>query len=177
MQDISKYEKTKNEEFQNEKDYYDEENYEDDDDYYSEDDYEQEDDYQEEVTRKDIRNQEDLIVQDMADFLKLFGDYSRIKILECIIDLKYTVGDISVFTGLSYSAVSHHLKILQQAKLVVSEKSGKYVYYIVADRHVEELYNLARAHIEEFQKTILPKEEHDELARIFQEKIDSGKLK
>lgn len=165
MQDISKYEKSLDEEFENEQDYYEE-------------DYEEEDDdYEEEVSRKDIRNQEDLIVQDMADFLKIFGDYSRIKILECIIDLKYTVGDIAGFTGLSYSSVSHHLKILQQAKFVVSEKAGKYVYYIVADRHVEEMYNITRAHIEEFQKTISAKEEHDELARLFQEKIDSGKLK
>ena len=167
MQDILKKEKLISEDEEFEEDEYD---YEEDDE---EDD---DDDYEEEVIRKDINSEEDMIIQDMADFLKIFGDYSRIKILECIIDLKYTVGEIALFTGLTYSAVSYHLKILKQAKLIVSEKSGKYVYYHVSDKHVEEIYNLTRAHIEEFQKTISIEEEQDELCKIFYEKLDSGRL-
>ena len=137
-----------------------------------------EDDYidsEEEVRTKDNTSQEDLTIQDMADFSKIFGEYSRIKILECIMDIKYTVSDIACFTGLTQSAVSHHLKILKQAKIVVSERSGKYVYYIVSDKHVKETYNIIRAHVEEFQKTITAKEEDDYMAKIFNQELYSNK--
>lgn len=131
--------------------------------------------YEEEISVKDNTNKEDLTVQDMADFLKVFGEYSRIKILECIMDIKYTVSDIACFTGLTQSAVCHHLKVLKQAKIVVSERSGKYVYYIVSDKHVKEIYNITRAHIEEFQKSISAKEEDDEMAEIFHKELYSEK--
>jgi ArsR family transcriptional regulator len=137
-----------------------------------------EDDYidsEEEVRTKDNTSQEDLTIQDMADFSKIFGEYSRIKILECIMDIKYTVSDIACFTGLTQSAVSHHLKILKQAKIVVSERSSKYVYYIVSDKHVKETYNIIRAHVEEFQKTITAKEEDDYMAKIFNQELYSNK--
>lgn len=131
--------------------------------------------YEEEVCTKDITNQEDLIVQDMADFMKILGEYSRIKILECIMDIKYTITDIACFTGLTRSAVCHHLKILKDAKMVVSNRAGKYVYYIVSDKHVKEIYNITRTHIEEFQKTISAKEEHSQMAEEFNREIYSEK--
>ena len=121
---------------------------------------------------KDPRSQVDLTTQDMADFLKVFGDYSRIKILESIMDIEYTVGDIAVFTGLTHSAVSHHLKILRQAKLVDGIRNGRYVYYRVIDKHVREIYNLTRTHAEEFQKTISLQEEDDELAKAFERELE-----
>lgn len=137
--------------------------------------YEDDMEYKEEVTVKDITDEEDLIVQDMADFLKIFGDYSRIKIIECIMDIKYTVRDIADFTGLTHSAVSHHLKVLRQAKLVARTRGEKNVYYEVVDKHVKEIYNLTRTHIKEFQKTISAREEYDEMAEIFNEELYSKK--
>lgn len=144
---------------------------EDDDEYYY-DDEEDDMEYKEEVTVKDLRDQEDLTIQDMADFLSVFGDYSRIKIIESIIDIAYTVGEIAVFTGLTHSAVSHHLKVLRQAKLVAGIRDGRYVYYQVIDKHVREVYNLTRIHVEEFQKTISAGEENDELAEAFERELD-----
>ena len=108
----------------------------------------------------------------MADFLKIFGDYSRIKILKSIMDIEYTVGDLAVFTGLTHSAVSHHLKVLRQAKLVDGIRNGKYVYYRVIDRHVREIYNLTRKHIEEFRKSISIHEEDKELEKAFEEELE-----
>lgn len=157
--------------YQDEECYYDEE----DDDYYDDEEYYDEEDeweYREEVPVKDPRSEEDLTTQDMADFLKIFGDYSRIKILKSIMDIEYTVGDLAVFTGLTHSAVSHHLKVLRQAKLVDGIRNGKYVYYRVIDRHVREIYNLTREHIEEFQKSISIKEEDKELEEAFEKELE-----
>lgn len=126
-----------------------------------------------EIIVKDNTDKEDLTIQYMADFLKVFGEYSRIKILECIMDIKYTVSEIASFTGLTQSAVCHHLKILKQEKIVTFQKSGKYVYYIVSDKHVKEIYDMTRAHIEEFSKSISPIEEENEIVEIFHKELDS----
>lgn len=150
-----------------------------DDDEYDEgewdefDDEDDEEEYEEEVCIKDIMSREDCKIQEMADFLKIFGEYSRIKILECIMDIKYTVSDIAYFTGLTNSAVCHHLRLLKQQKIVDSERDGKYVYYMVSDKHVKEIYNITRKHVEEFQKTISLEEEYNEIEEIFERELDS----
>ena len=115
--------------------------------------------------------EDDIIVQNMADFLRIFGEYWRIRILECIMDIKYTVTEISKFTGLSVSAVSHQLKLLKKEKLVVATRDGKYLYYIVSDKHVKEIYKSARKHIEEFKKDITIKEEEDEMYKTYMEDL------
>ena len=67
-------------------------------------------------------------------------------------------------------------KVLRQEKLVVGTREGKYVYYEVIDKHVKEIYNITRTHIEEFQKTISAQEEYDEMVMIFNEEIYSKKI-
>ena len=86
-------------------------------------------------------------------------------------DVDYAVCDIADSTGLTPSAVSHHLKVLRQAKLVVPKRDGRYVYYHISDKHVREIYNIIRAHIEEFQKTISLREEDDEMAEALYEAL------
>ena len=117
---------------------------------------------------------EDVIVQNMADFLKVFGEYSRIRILECIMDIEYTVTEISKFTGLTLPAVSHQLKLLKKEKLVAATRHGKYLYYIVSDKHVKEIYRVARKHIEEFRKDITLEEEEHEMADTFIEDLEQN---
>lgn len=47
------------------------------------------------------------------------------------------------------SAISHQLRILRQAKLVKTRRSGKEVFYSLDDEHVSEIYECALAHIKE----------------------------
>lgn len=77
----------------------------------------------------------------MADTLSAFkalGDPARIRILEflwrpdaacCSFEDKVCACDMESVLGLSQPAVSHHMKILVQAGLVLSEKDGRWVYY------------------------------------------------
>jgi DNA-binding transcriptional ArsR family regulator len=39
-------------------------------------------------------------------------------------------------TKLSQPTVSHHLKVLREAEIVVSEKKGKEVYYSLSAKHI-----------------------------------------
>ena len=51
---------------------------------------------------------------------------------------RLNVGQIVGVSTLSRSAVSHHLKLLREANVLESEKSGKEVYYWVNKRFLEE---------------------------------------
>ena len=86
---------------------------------------------------------------DLAEFFKIFGDSTRIRILNALIHEKMCVCDIAALLNMSHSAISHQLKILKQAKIVKYTKQGKVVYYELDDCHIEEIFKKGVEHIEE----------------------------
>lgn len=86
---------------------------------------------------------------DLAEFFKIFGDSTRIKILNALSFSKLCVCDISYLLGMNQSAISHQLKILKQAKIVRYERVGKVVYYEIDDDHIGKIFKMGVEHIEE----------------------------
>ncbi len=69
----------------------------------------------------------------LAKKLLLSADYNRLKILCNIFCYrKCCVSDIAEHLGLNIAIVSHHLKIMSRAELLVSERNGKQVIYSLA---------------------------------------------
>ncbi len=89
------------------------------------------------------------ILYELADFFKIFGDSTRVSILFAIDEGPMCVCDIAETLGMTKSAVSHQLKILRQSDLVKYRKSGKNVYYELADEHVRDIIEKALEHIKE----------------------------
>ena len=86
---------------------------------------------------------------DLSDFFKILGDSTRIGILFAVDREPMCVCDIATVLGMTKSAVSHQLKILRTADLVRYRKSGKNVYYSLADQHVRDIIEKALEHIKE----------------------------
>ena len=86
---------------------------------------------------------------DLADFFKIFGDSTRMSILFAIDGEPMCVCDIAELLGMTKSAVSHQLKILRQSDLITYRKSGKNVFYSLADCHVKDIIEKALEHIKE----------------------------
>jgi len=86
---------------------------------------------------------------DLSDFFKVLGDSTRMKILFAIDGGPLCVCDIATMLGMTKSAVSHQLKILRQNGLVIYKKSGKNVFYELADDHVKDIIEKALEHIRE----------------------------
>lgn len=86
---------------------------------------------------------------DLAELFKIFGDSTRIKIINILMNEKMCVGDISHNINVSQSAVSHQLRILKDAKLVKYEKKGNMIYYYLADDHVLKIFRMGCEHINE----------------------------
>ena len=89
------------------------------------------------------------LLNELADFYKVFGDATRIKILCVLLRSEMCVCDLAEMLGMTQSAISHQLRILKQNKLVKSRREGKSIFYSLADGHVRTIINQGLEHIEE----------------------------
>ena len=83
----------------------------------------------------------------LAEYLKVFGDPDRIRILALLKDREVCVGHIAETLGKTVSAVSHQLGIMRRQRLVRYIKDGKNIYYTLDDDHVVKLLDAATEHI------------------------------
>ena len=86
---------------------------------------------------------------DLSELFKVFGDSTRIRILYCLFESEMCVCDIATLLNMTQSAISHQLSVLKQSKLVKSRRSGKTVFYALADGHVRTIINQGMEHVKE----------------------------
>lgn len=88
-------------------------------------------------------------VYDLADFFKVLGDSTRMRILNLLIHGEVCVNHIAQTLDMTTSAVSHQLRALRSAKLIKSRRDGKNIYYSLDDLHVNLIIEMGMAHIKE----------------------------
>lgn len=88
-------------------------------------------------------------LQDLANFFKVFGDSTRIRILYVLFQNEMCVCDLAQSLDMTQSAISHQLRILKQMKLVTNRREGKTVFYSLADGHIKTIMNQGMEHIRE----------------------------
>ena len=110
---------------------------------------------EEEVSNIELVNQvkasllTDEKIFDLAELFKVFGDSTRMKIINALMNQELCVCDIALITNSTPSAISHQLRVLKQAKLVKYRKDGKSFIYSLDDDHVKEIFEKGCEHIEE----------------------------
>ncbi len=92
---------------------------------------------------------EQATIESLADFYKVFGDVTRVKILCVLFQSELCVCDLAEVMGMTQSAISHQLRVLKQMKLVKNRREGKTVYYSLADAHIQGIINQGLEHIAE----------------------------
>jgi len=92
---------------------------------------------------------EDGLLAELADFYKVFGDTTRIRILCVLLEAEMCVCDLAEVLGMTQSAISHQLRILKQMKLVKNRREGKTVFYSLADGHIQSIISQGMEHITE----------------------------
>lgn len=85
--------------------------------------------------------------QKLAEFFKVFGDPTRIKILFALRQNEICVCDIAKLLDMTPSAISHQLRVLKQAKLVKNWRQGKVIFYSLDDNHIELILKLGLEHV------------------------------
>lgn len=80
--------------------------------------------------------------QTVAESFKILGDPTRIRIFWMLCHCEECVINISAMMDMSSPAVSHHLRQLKNAGLIVSRREGKEVYYKAADTEQSRLLHI-----------------------------------
>ncbi len=93
----------------------------------------------------DKRENIDVTVQ----LFKIFSDYTRLSIIDLLVNSEYCVQDISNTLETSQSAISHQLKLLRDLHVVKTRKQGKQVFYSLQDNHIKEIFLIGYRHATE----------------------------
>ncbi len=75
----------------------------------------------------------------MNTIFKALNDPTRREILQLLQERDMTAGEIVERFNISGPSISHHLDLLKQAKLVIAEKEGQYIYYSLNTTVVDEI--------------------------------------
>lgn len=75
----------------------------------------------------------------MNILFKALNDPNRRQILEMLRKGSLTAGEIAEGFDMSKPSISHHLDLLKQADLVISEKKGQFVYYSLSTSVLDDL--------------------------------------
>lgn len=84
----------------------------------------------------------------LAEFFKIIGDTTRVKILFALDRNEMCVCDIANVLGMSKSSISHQLGTLRRMGIVKCRKVGKEVFYLLDDDHIKEVFEIGIEHIE-----------------------------
>jgi len=100
---------------------------------------------------KDVKGKmpADEVLYELADFFKIFGDSTRIKILYALSSAEMCVQDLTTLLGMNQSAISHQLRILKQARVVKYRRDGRHAFYSLDDDHVAQIVAQGMAHLSE----------------------------
>ena len=96
------------------------------------------------------KNEEFLLI---SDVFKQMADPTRIRIFWILCHCEVCVANLSALMDMSSPAVSHHLKQLRAAGLIVSRRDGKEVHYKAATHQQAQLLH---AMIEDMVKITCP---------------------
>ena len=86
-------------------------------------------------------------LQNLAEFFRIFGDSTRIRILYALSQSELCVCDIASLLGMGQSAISHQLRILKQMHLIKFRREGKNILYSLADDHVKTILQMGLEHV------------------------------
>lgn len=70
-------------------------------------------------------------LNDNSKLFKALGDNNRLEILNLLSSGEKCACDLLEYIKLSQPALSHHMKILEEARIVNSVKRGKWVFYSI----------------------------------------------
>ena len=105
--------------------------------------------HQDSIDKVDSMMPEEEKLADLAEFFRIFGDTTRIKILYVLLCCEMCVCDIAHILNISQSAVSHQLRTLKQMDLVRNRRDGKTIFYSLSDSHIKTILSQGLEHIEE----------------------------
>lgn len=87
-------------------------------------------------------NTETKIIKNLATTLNLLGDTIRLEIVIYLLKQRSSVNQLAHYLNVSQPLVSHHLRILKDAKIIEANRDGRKMIYCLADEKIRQLLEL-----------------------------------
>jgi DNA-binding transcriptional ArsR family regulator len=84
-----------------------------------------------------------------ASLFRAVSDIERLKLLDRFSDGEWCVTELAEAAGVGLSTVSQQLRLLRAERIVLRRRTGKHIFYSLADRHVIDLVTNALEHASE----------------------------
>lgn len=76
---------------------------------------------------------------DAAECLKTLAHPHRLRMVQMLLQGRYTVGELAEACGIPSHMASEHLRLMQRCGFLGSEKQGRRTYYEVIEPHLERI--------------------------------------
>ncbi len=84
----------------------------------------------------------------LAATFAALGEPARLRIVHALLQGERRVSALAEGVGLAVPAVSQHLRVLRDLRIVRHRRDGRMVYYALDDAHVAELLTVALTHVQ-----------------------------
>jgi DNA-binding transcriptional ArsR family regulator len=74
-----------------------------------------------------------------AECLRTLAHPVRLRMVQLLLNGRYTVGEIAADCQIAENLASEHLRLMQRCGFFTSERDGRKVYYQVAEPHLERI--------------------------------------
>ena len=81
---------------------------------------------------------------DAAECLRTLAHPHRLRMVQMLLDGRYTVGELAEACEIPSHMGSEHLRLMQRSGLLSSEREGSRTYYGVAETHLEGIMDCIR---------------------------------
>ncbi len=96
-------------------------------------------------------DEDDRTIRELELFFAALGDSTRLKILKLMADEELCSCEVMAALDLTQPTTSHHLGILERARLLSSRRNGKWVFYKIANPTVKNMVAKGFSLIEEYR--------------------------
>lgn len=80
-----------------------------------------------------------------AECLRTLAHPHRLRMVQMLLRGKYAVGDLAEACDIPSHMASEHLRLMQRCGLLTAGKDGRFVYYAIAEPHLESIMSCIEA--------------------------------
>jgi DNA-binding transcriptional ArsR family regulator len=91
------------------------------------------------ATKTKIRLTDLEALGEAAECLRTLAHPHRLRMVQMLLQGRYTVGELAEACGIPSHMASEHLRLMQRSGFLAAEKEGRFVYYTVAEPHLRSI--------------------------------------
>jgi DNA-binding transcriptional ArsR family regulator len=82
---------------------------------------------------------------DAAECLKTLAHPHRLRMVQMLLQGRFTVGELAEACDIPSHMASEHLRLMQRCGFLAAEKDGRFVYYTIAEPHLASILGCVEA--------------------------------